>query len=137
MQIKPFELGEYLAHDRKAKSAVRDYLDSLGHYTTISEDYHADIKSYRPVLHEVEIKVGWTDGDFQFDTVHIPERKKKLLKRGEKIMFWILRADMGMAMLIDGAELQPWMLEEVSNNKMESGERFFAVPKDKATVVDL
>ena len=137
MQTKPFELGEYLKHDRQAKSAVREYLDGLGHYTTISEDYSADIKSYRPVLHEVEVKVGWTDGDFPFDTVHIPERKRKLLKRGEKIMFWILRADMEMAMLVDGAELKSWMLEEVCNSKMESGERFFAVPKDKVKVVDL
>ena len=43
-----------------------------------SEDYKADIKVTVEEHHEVEMKSGWSGKWPNWDTVHIPLRKKKL-----------------------------------------------------------
>ena len=95
-----FNKDAYDACDSKAKNSLRNYLDTLGIYTQINEDYGADIKSFEEVLHEVEVKSTYID-KFKWDTVHIPARKKKLLK-GKRIVFWVMNYDCTKALMIDG-----------------------------------
>jgi len=134
---KPFEPDAYDQYDTAAKAAVRSYLDQKGHYTLIIENYGADILSYRPIKHEVEVKAVWKNGwPSCWDTVQIPERKKRLLKHG-KVIFWVLRADCKKGWIIDGSLLKADRLKEVSNNKIKAGERFFCIPVDECVLVNL
>ena len=71
--------------------------------------------------------------DFQYPTVHVPERKGKLLKN-EPTWYVAFNKGYELAFVIDGREVLKAPLEGVSNFKVESGERFYDVPKDSGQV---
>lgn len=105
---KQFEPELYDIFDLPAKMAVSMYLNSQGIFTLAKEDYAADIisleidikkGSYQTMLHEVEIKSGWSGGPFpkkwleqEGNVIRIPARKKKLFLKHphEYIVFWIV-----------------------------------------------
>jgi hypothetical protein len=134
-----FNHKAYLACDEKAKNALRKFLDRMGIFTLIFEDYSADIKSlemvggkYVEVLHEVEVKSSYID-EFKWDTVHIPARKKKLLKNcyttaGLRIIFWVLNKDCTKGMMIDGKYMKDAYIENIPNTRNPGGEDFYDIP---------
>ena len=124
----------YDACDSKAKNSLRNYLDTLGIYTQINEDYGADIKSFEEVLHEVEVKSTYID-KFKWDTVHIPARKKKLLK-GKRIVFWVMNYDCTKALMIDGKHMKDEYIENVPNTRNPGGELFYDIPINLCVEVD-
>jgi len=130
-----FNHKAYLACDTKAKNSLRKYLDSLGIYTQVQEDYGADIKSFEEVMHEVEIKSTYID-EFKWDTVHIPARKKKLLK-GKRIIFWVLNHDCTKAIMIDGKHMIDAYIENVPNTRNPGGENFYDIPINLCKEVSL
>lgn len=132
-----FNEQAYIACDSKAKSAIRDYLDSKGVLTNIKEDYGPDIQSWQKVWHEVEIKSGWNnEWPPSWKTVHIPSRKKKYLERG-KVMFWVLNKTCDRAILIDGKHLEDDYLEVIPNKRYPEGEYFYDIPIHLTKFVDL
>lgn len=130
-----FNKDAYDDCDSRAKNSLRKYLDTLGIYTQIHEDYGADIKSFEEVLHEVEVKSTYTD-KFQWDTIHIPARKKKLLK-GKRIIFWVLNKDCTKAIMIDGKHMKDKYLENIPNTRNPGGEFFYDIPLSLCKEVEL
>ena len=129
-----FNKDAYDACDSKAKNSLRNYLDTLGIYTQINEDYGADIKSFEEVLHEVEVKSTYID-KIKWDTVHIPARKKKLLK-GKRIVFWVMNYDCTKALMIDGKHMKDEYIENVPNTRNPGGELFYDIPINLCVEVD-
>jgi len=130
---KQFEPLEYATNDLRAKKAVGRYLLRSGGDINFEEDYGVDIKhsvGSNIFYHEVEVKNVWRDEwPSSWSTIHIPERKKRLLDRD--IFFWILRNDLLEAFYTEGRNLQYQYLEEVPNYKVSNGEKFFCIPIDK------
>jgi hypothetical protein len=134
---KAFEQKEYDEQDARAKEAVRKYLDSIGVYTLIQEDYGVDIKSYRPanskartlqMSHEVEVKKGWIGAwPSHWDTVQIPERKRRLLDCGN-IVFWVLKNTLTEAWMIKSELLADSLVKVVPNNIVKAHEKFYCIP---------
>ena len=83
---------------------------------------------------DVEIKLGWV-GEFTFPTIHIPARKVKFLKW--LTQFWVISGDGKRMLQVDGWNLKKEFLVEVPNKYVESGEKFYAVPKNLAREVVL
>ena len=130
-----FNQNAYDFCDYRAKKALRNFLDSLGIYTQVHEDYGADIKSFEEVMHEVEIKSTYKD-EFKWDTVHIPARKKKLLK-GKRIIFWVMNHDCTKAIMIDGKHMKDAYIENVPNTRNPGGELFYDIPINLCKEVSL
>lgn len=132
---KPFDESEYANCDSIAKQAVKNYLANKGYYVTIKQEKcGVDIYAMSPSdvvsWHEVEIKKVWT-GEWPgaWNTVHIPERKSRLLKKGHpNLFFWVLSADLSQAWLIKHTVLSIDLLKEIHNCKVPDAERFFCVP---------
>jgi hypothetical protein len=138
MTRKPFDPAAYARNDGLAREALREFLDARGVLTVSRETYGADIVAYHPARHEVEVKEIWTGPwPLEWPTVHIPERKKRLLQPGERLYFWIFNHDASEAWIIDGRSLTEEMLIEVPNSQVAKGERFYDVPVAKATHVRL
>jgi hypothetical protein len=138
---KPFCSNLYKENDMKAKLAIRRYLDKLGYHSLIKpEDYKADLTSYNEgicVRHEVEIKGVWRGSwPKEWDTVQIPQRKSKLLN-GNKIVFWVIRADCKAAWCIHDTFLVPDILKEVPNIYTKKGEYFFCIPIEQCRLITI
>ena len=134
---KPFEQEEYDQNDSRAKTAIRNHLNDKGIYTIIREDYNADIVSLVQVMHETEVKKNWTGAwPTSWHTVHIPERKGRLLHSAQ-VIFWVLKNDLTEAWRIPGRLVTIDRLEEVPNKKIASGEKFFCIPIGLCTKKEL
>ena len=107
MRSKPHFEESYNENDARAKKALREYLDLKGIPTVIHEDYGPDIKAYLEVFYEVEIKKGW-EGDWNenWDTVRIPARKKRLMKNGRRVVFWVMNNDCTQAFRVYSSDMK-------------------------------
>ncbi len=124
-----FNKQAYQACDSRAKNAVRAYLDSKGIITNVREDYGVDIRSWIPTDHEVEIKSSWVDDwPDSWNTVHIPYRKKKLLSKGSRVMFWVLNKDCTKAWHIDCKYMEDKYVRNIPNTRYPDGENFYDIP---------
>ena len=126
---KTFDQELYDKNDSPAKTIVRNYLDTHGYYTQCFEDFGADIKSYKPVYHEAEIKHVWK-GEWPeiWDTVQIPYRKKRLLKINCDLFFWIISGDLKQACIINKKNVKEKYVREISNSEVKEKEKFYCIP---------
>ena len=93
-----------------------------------SEDYNADIKVTVEEHHEVEIKSEWAGKWPGWDTVHIPLRKKRLLKFSDRLIFWVLNNDCSRAILVNGIHLKDKYIKNIPNIRAPDGEDFYDIP---------
>jgi len=136
--LKPFDRAAYEQTDAPAREAVRGKLDNMGIHTMSSETFGVDITALHPIGHEVEVKRVWKDEwPESWETIHIPFRKTKLFKNGQRVFFWILRSDCKEAWVIDSKMLNQSMLVEIPNTEISKGEYFYNVPVKKASRVNL
>ena len=77
---------------------------------------------------EVEIKRVWSGPEFKYDTLQIPERKKKVIGRDMPCVFAVFNNEQTHGFLCPGDILAVSPLVEVSNKYVRSGEMFFQVP---------
>jgi len=114
--------------DCKAKNVWRKYLESKGIFTKVFEDYGADIQALHPYFHEVEIKSSWEDTwPEKWKTLHIPARKKKLLKKG-KGYFIVFNKTCTKAKLVESKDLCDDFIENIPNRRYPKGEPFYNIP---------
>jgi hypothetical protein len=125
-----FNQGSYDRCDNKAKTALRNYLDNMeGVYTKIREDYKADINAFHEYFHEVEIKSVWEDvWPPQWETIHIPARKKKYTAKGKKGFFWVLNKSCTKAKCIESKYIDDDYLKIIPNRRYPKGEPFYDIP---------
>lgn len=100
-------------------------------------DLRVVLKDGRVIYIDVEVRPGWRRGDFPFDTIHVPERKRKFLSDSLDVYFISLRKDLAVALAVAGNKLCDEMLTEVSNKYIESGEYFYDVPVEETKFLDL
>ena len=92
------------------------------------EDYAADIKATVEEHHEVEMKSEWSGKWPGWGTVHIPARKKRLLGKSDRLVFWVLNNDCSRAVLVNGVNLKDEYIKNIPNSRNPSGEDFFDIP---------
>lgn len=141
---KPFDREMFDATDNPAREAVRDYIGRSGLYVRDNPDtYGPDLivyKGFKPLSYvEVEVKLVWKPEQYEFpwDTIQLPERKKKFLNLGLPIEFFILRADLERAVLIPDYVVLESPVEEVKNKYVSSGELFCKIDVALCQVIDI
>ena len=136
--MSEFSMEEYKQNDPRAKSALRNYLDSKGIPTVIHEDYGPDIKAFQEVFHEVEIKKIW-EGDWpeNWGQIRIPARKKRLFENGSRIVFWVLNNDCTQEFRVLSLDMDDSYIGEFPNSRNNSGELFFNLPVGIGKFVDI
>lgn len=141
---KKFSKELYDKNDYVAKNAVSNYLKKIYSIVIIRpEGYNADIMVIpfinKPFLVEVGIKHGWKGGKFPWSwkDVQIEERKLKYLNESLSVYYFIVSKDLKRAFVVNGINLKPEYLKEVSNKYVKSGEFFYKVPIKLGKFIDL
>jgi len=144
-RYKNFEQDEYKANDARAKDAVCQFISKVPGrmISPPKEDYGPDILVYDQTkdswrYHEVEVKLVWV-GPWPMDrwsTIHLPERKGKLMEYGD-ISFWVLSKDLSQAWVTKDCVVKKSPLEEIPNTKIANGELFYNIPISCSYFVDL
>ena len=138
---KRFDAELHRENDGPAVRAVLQYLHLQGIWAAQNDDkYGPDIvvySGYTPSRYvEVEVKRGWGDTSFPFDSVHLPERKGKYLRKRLGIEYWILNSSLTRAVIIPDYALDSSLLEEVRNKLVSSGEQFYCIPLDQCNELE-
>lgn len=128
---KEFNLSIYKVSD-PVKFAVASKLNKLGYYTKIVEDYGTDIKSFHPEKgyknHEVEYRQIWTGNIFPYSTIHIPERKTRLLLSNDEFFYWVVNKEVKMALICNAKNcMVKSCLKVIPNNQIKQGEEFYDI----------
>ena len=141
MERKNFSPSLYSTNDTRARRAIQRLLERQGWTVTNAETYGVDLLAHKHgvmVQHEVEIKNVW-NGPWpkQWSTIQIPERKSRLFKSEDQLVFWVVSQDTGEAWGITSQVVRESPLVEVPNRFVDKGERFYQVPIEKALLVKL
>ena len=141
---KPFDKQMLDSHDPIAREAIRDYIGRSNLFVRDNPDiYGPDLivyKGFKPLsFAEVEVKLVWKpeQHSFPWDTIQLPERKKKFLNLGLPIEFFILRADLERAVLIPDYVVANSPVEEVKNKYVKVGELFCRIDIQECQVIDI
>ena len=126
---KQFDQDKYNKNDARAKNFGLKILNHDGAEPLWYENpdkYGPDLTDGFEFV-EVEMKWEWTGPYFNFDTLHLPERKKKW--RHLPIEYWIINRELSCAAIIDASEVKDEYLKEVRNRRFPNGgEYFFKIP---------
>lgn len=147
MTTKPFNQKLFDENDAAARDAVSNFLSSTEDckVSPNPDQYSVDLLVTGGLADygvEVEVKRVWKGSHFPWNTVQLPERKRKHMKLVEKgklsrIDYWVLNNELTHAWVIPGELLTRMLPEEVSNKYMRRGEKFFAVPVSLCKLVQL
>lgn len=139
----PFRKDLYDDFDTLGKQAVREFLEGKGWTVQSDETFGVDLIAMklalsqgtvetpddcRICLHEVEVRPKWIGAwPYWYTKVNLPLRKMRLIA-DEIVWFWVVSADCRKAWLIHSDDLTTEMIEEVPNEFVPEGEKFFRVP---------
>ena len=127
---KQFNKGLYQQYDALAREATTELLASQGFSVVPNpDDYAQDLvvsHKGKQWLAECEVKTLWKHGDFPFDSVQLPERKKKFFNTLTTFFIWNMNlTKAAMFWSKDVATLTP---VEVPNKYIAGGEYFYQIP---------
>ena len=127
---KKFDKDLYDTYDSIAKEAAKDALQKKGYTVCDNTDKYAqDLvaeKDGEMFLVETEVKNVWKGPEFPYDTVQLPERKKKFFK--ERTLFFIWNAELTHAIVFWSDDVKDLEPVEVPNKYRYKGEYFFQIP---------
>ncbi len=134
---KKFDSNLYLENDRKGKEFAIKVLNKLYPNKKIVEGskFGVDIlikNENEEVIKtaEVEIRNNWnTDNNFPFDTVNIPERKKKFFNG--LCTYFSINKNCTRCLMIEDKDILTSPLVENPNKYVSSNEMFFQIPVEK------
>lgn len=132
---KRFDRKLYEENDRKAKEAVAKLFEGTKYSVKENTKKTAvDLLLYKGEEHvgyvECEFKRVWT-GDFEYDTLQIPQRKHKYAQLDKPTYFVVFNHNASEYMAVTGEDLLKSQLKEVPNKYVYQGECFFQVPVKK------
>jgi hypothetical protein len=130
---KRFDPELYRINDELAKSTVRKIIDKRKFkIEENSKKTGVDLLVYNKGQHvlniETEIKKVWKGSNFKYDSVQIPERKKKFTGLEVPTLFVMFNEDQTDYLVIKDKTLLASPLVEVPNKYVYKGELFFQVP---------
>jgi len=136
---KDFSPELHEEYDKPAKAAVALFFQEQGHnarldpYGKYDVDLAVDLQDGTMIHVEVEVRPDcWDkDGDWKYDTVHIPERKSKFLNR-ERLYVFSLNADFTKAIVVSDAVIARYQKVHVRNKYVTEGELFYDIPLNEA-----
>jgi hypothetical protein len=139
---KQFDKELFDENNDKAIAAVLEHINKLGLYAHVSDDlYGPDVEvfsGFRKTHYvEVEVKRVWKGTKFPWDTIQLPERKAKFLRKRLPIEFWILNSTMDHVVIIPDYAVSSSPLVEVQNSLISEGEKFFQIPIDQCIIKEL
>lgn len=127
---KEFSQNLFNQYDMDARRATKAFISKQGwdvndHPDIYSHDLLAT-KDGITLFVECEVKAVWKSGEFPFDTVQLPERKKKFFHPNAVFFLW--RKDLGDAIYVWARDIEHLDTIEVPNKYVHSKERFFQIP---------
>jgi len=128
---KSFNHKDFLNFDQQAREKATRYLANAGYLVKDNPDqYGIDLlceckKSNKPFGVEVEIKKGWR-GEFDFETLHIPYRKKKFVD--QNALFFVFSSHLFSVAIVSSTVIRNCNVIEKENYKVEGKEKFFDIP---------
>lgn len=132
MTAKPFNPILFKENDKLARAAGKRYWKSLGYGVDDNPDrYGPDLivdTGSETFYCEVEIKRVWSGDEFKYDTLQIPERKKKFIGLDKNCTFMVFNNEQTHAFSCADTVLQASPVVEVPNRYVYKGEMFFQVP---------
>ena len=143
---KQFSRALYDAYDAPAKTTLVQYLQSVGHeITDTEENYFVDVVSTKKdytYFNEAEVKVAWSgDWPTHWEDIRIPERKGRLLEKyeGENgvLNFYVFRKDLKQVWRIKDTSLTKERLREARGRNILRGEKFYHIPYTEAELINV
>lgn len=129
---KRFSKQLFSDNDSPAREAGIKYWESMGYMAVPNHDQYGPdlvvITESERFYSEVEIKRVWSGETFQYDTLQIPERKRKFVGLDLPCTFMVFNNEQTHAFLCEGSTLIASPLVEVPNRYVYEGEYFFQVP---------
>ena len=123
-------LGKWWAYKLFKRYGLR-LLENIDKYAVDMIAYKDDIKVGYV---EVEVREAWV-GEFKWDSLNIPARKKKLLTNDFPTRLVAFNKNGSHCFICHDVEILNSPLEEVKNKYIPEGEMFFKVPLDKIKLV--
>ena len=123
--IKRFDDNLYKKYDIDAKQKIIKFFKEKKGMTLVEGNrYGIDLHEITGSFFvEVEVKESWNN-TFNFDTLHIPYRKKKFITG--KTFFCVLNKEKNRFLLVHDSKLNN--KHEVKNKYVENGEYFYDIP---------
>ena len=129
---KRFDKELFTENDSPARLAGIRYWSALGYIAAPNYDkYGPDlivITESERFYSEVEIKRVWSGETFQYDTLQIPERKRKYTGLDLPCTFMVFNNEQTLVFLCESSTLVTSPIVEVPNKFVPEGELFFQVP---------
>lgn len=134
---KGFDRALFLKYDQAAKDATIKFLG--GDAREYTENRYAQDITYtdsqgEQLFAECEVKRVWKGWDFPYDSVQLPERKKKFFDK--PTLFFIWNEDQTRAATFWSHMIEKLEPVEVPNRYIRKGEYFFQVPLDMVMFTD-
>lgn len=130
-------------YDGVGKSRVAEHfkiaygIDLVEH----EDKYAVDLVAYKDGKKlgyvEVEVRDSWSKDDFPFDSLHIPERKEKLLNNDMRTYLVSVNKLGTKAFICDASVILNSPRMEKNNKYVEHGELFFLVDPSRIRLVNL
>jgi hypothetical protein len=141
MERKAFDQVLHDENDAIAKEAVRSFLEAVwGYPVTEGGQYDVDLLIYEEDTIcgyvEVERRHNWDKQHFPFDTLNIPERKRKFFTLDQPSLLFAVSKDCKWAVFVPG-EIVLQCPVKMLDNKFCFQEPFFVVPIEYCMLVDL
>jgi hypothetical protein len=138
MATKAFNPILFKENDRLARAAGKKYWQSLGYDVIDNPDrYGADLIVDNKFYCEVEIKKVWSGKEFKYDTLQVPERKKKFANLDMPCKFIVFNNEQSHGFLCEGETLMASPVVEVPNRYVYKGEFFFQVPVANTQLIEV
>ena len=134
MTFKPFDKALHDTYDVAGREAVKRYLAvtrgkrGVDNPDPMGVDLFVMFGDHLESYCEVEVRPNWRGDRFPFDTVHVPERKTKLLTNDLPTWFVSVNVDQTYLLVCDAQTVLQAPLREVPNRLMAHSERFYDVP---------
>jgi len=134
-----FDPESFARSDAAAREATTTLLSGYGYTVQPHPDMYAqDLvaeKGDKHFLVECEQKSLWSGDHFPFDSVQLPERKKKFF--AERTLFCMWNKSFTSALLFWSDKIQHLEPVEVPNRRIKKGEYFFQIPMNLVKQVRL
>ena len=112
--LKYFDRDQFARHHAHAKEVARQFQINLGYDCIENPDEYG-----------VEVKTGWHGPEFNYPTLHIPFRKKKITK--EKVTFFVLNKARPNAAVAGRNDVVTSPVVKVANKFVPAGDLVYDV----------